>query len=99
MSYEILTQGEQDEIVVEYLHAQERDEFCHQLNLARFNQMLSSLPEGKFKERIAQLRNDTNERLNEVTGIKNATVAQLPSKERVDAAIGRIAAKEAAARG
>ncbi len=98
MSYEILSQEEQDEIIVSYLHAQERDEFCHQLNMARFDAMLPSLPAGKFKERIAQLRNDTQERLVEVTGIKTATLAQLPPKERVDAAKARIAAKEAAAK-
>ena len=95
MSYKILTQDEQDEIIVSFLHAQERDEFCHQLNLARFDQMLSSLPEGKYKERITQLRNETNERLNEVTSIIAATQAQIPPKERVDAATARIAAKKA----
>jgi len=45
-NYEILTQEEQDEIVVSYLHSQERDEYCHEINLNRFNEMLATLPAG-----------------------------------------------------
>jgi hypothetical protein len=93
-NYEILTQEEQDEIVVSYLHSQERDEYCHEINLNRFNEMLATLPAGKHKDRITQLRDQTQERLGEVQSIIAATKKQLPSAERLQAAKQKLAAKK-----
>lgn len=99
VSYDILTDDEKDEIVVDFLRAQERDHFCHSLNLERYDGMLASLPEGAFKTRIQQLRAETLDRIGEVEAIIKKTRPQLPPAARVTAARQRIEAKEAAARG
>jgi len=91
--YQFLSQEEQDEIIVEYLKAQERDHFCHRINLERFDAMLQSLPEGEFKNHIVNLREETAKRLIEVNSIIGATKRQLPPQERLDAAKARLAAK------
>jgi hypothetical protein len=93
MAYKILTQDEQDEIVVAFMQSQERDAFTHQINLDRFDAMLPSLPEGNWKSRISELRAETAQRLAEVQSIIAATEDTLPSQERIDAAIARLAAK------
>ena len=90
MEHKVLSEEEKDEIIVSFLGAQERDEFCHQLNLDRYNQMLSVLPEGEWKSQIAKLRDETAQRLDEVRSIIAATVPQLPPAERVQAAKGRL---------
>ena len=94
MTYELLTQDDQDEVLASFLMAQERDSFCHQLNLARFNSMLSVLPEGKYKQHILQMRDDTQGRLAEVNAIIDATLPQLPTKARLQAAMQRVKEKE-----
>ena len=95
MLYEILSQDEQDEIIVSFLLAQERDQFCHELNRTRYDAMLLTLPEGKWKEQITELRAETLSRLNEVNTIIEATKPQLPDAVRVNAAKDRIKAREA----
>ena len=90
MDYKILTQEEQDDITASFLASQERDEFCHQTNLARYKAMLKSLPEGKWKQQVASLHDETVERLAEVQSIIAAT--ELPPAERLTAAKNRIKA-------
>lgn len=92
--YVVLDQDERDEIIVSYLKAQERDLFCHRINLERYNEMLKTLPEGKFKSHINDLRLQTLEKLSEVESIINATKRQLPPLERINTALMRINQKE-----
>ena len=94
MTYKVLTQEEQDEIVVEFMKAQERDEFTHSLNLERFEQMLSTMPECTWKQRIVQLKDETQVRLNEVQSILKATALQMPPADRLEKAKLRMKAKE-----
>ena len=94
MPYECINTDEQDDIIVGFLRSQEKDEYCHSTNLARFNDMLVGLPAGRFKDRITQLRDDTQERLNEVQAIIASTMSQLPDQTRIDASLGRIRARE-----
>lgn len=92
---ELMTQDEKDEIVVEFFLAQERDSYCHTLNLERYDQMLQGLPEGEWRKRIEQLRADTVKRLQEVNSIMAATERQMPPKARIDQALLRMKQKEA----
>jgi hypothetical protein len=94
MEYTILSQDEQDEIIVAYLMAQERDAFCHNLNLERFERMIPSVAEGPWKERITHLRDETKQRLSEVQSLIEATRGQLPPADRINKARARIAARE-----
>jgi hypothetical protein len=94
MPYNVLSQDEQDEIIVAFMQAQERDLFCHQLNLERYNRMLETLADGEFKSHITKLRDETAKRLAEVQAIIAATECQLPPQERIEAAKTRIASKE-----
>jgi len=91
--YSVLSQDEQDDIVVSFMEAQERDLFSHRLNLERFDKMLSSLPEGKWKSRISDLRAETASRIAEVESIITATKGQLPTAGRIEAAKSRLQAK------
>ena len=94
MQYEVLSQEDQDDIIVAFMLAQERDEFCHSINLERFDKILQDLPEGPWRDRITQLRDETKQRLIEVRSIIEATKGQLPPTPRLQAAISRIRAKE-----
>ena len=94
MPYEILSQEEQDDIIMSFLLSQERDEYCHQLNLTRYEQMLTVLPDGPWKQTITKYRDETNQRLAEVRSIIAATQAQLPPADRKQAAITRVRAKQ-----
>lgn len=44
MEYDLLTQDEMDEMVVSFHRAQQRDHFLHTLNLARYDDMLTTMP-------------------------------------------------------
>lgn len=91
--YKCLTQEERDEIVVAFLQAQERDKFCHELNLERYDDMLTVLPGGKWRERVTRLRAETEGRLAEVDSIITGTEKQLPDEARMQAARERLALK------
>ena len=94
MPYDVLSQDEQDDIVVAFMLAQERDQFCHQLNLTRYETMLITLPDSKWKQRVGELRAETLVRLNEVSSIIAATKPQLPPTARLSAAVSRSKARE-----
>lgn len=42
--YSVLSQDEQDEIIVNTVLAQERDHFSHELNIQRYSDMLAAMP-------------------------------------------------------
>jgi hypothetical protein len=94
--YVLLTEDERDDVVVEFHAAQERDLFCHRLNHERYAAMLATLKEGDFRDRIVTLAAETDARIKEVEAIIAATLDQLPSGERRQAAADRLAAKKAA---
>lgn len=96
--YLILGQDERDEIVVSFMLSQERDKFCHEINLERYNTMLVNLKEGEWKQRVAQLKADTEKRLAEVDSVIAATKPTMPPAARVTTALARIKAKEAQAK-
>lgn len=94
ISYKVLTEEERDDIVVEFLLAQERDAYTHSVNIARFDTMLESLPDGAWKTRIQNLRDEAGQRLEEVSSIITATEDQLPPVVRLNAAKSRLSEKQ-----
>ena len=90
----ILGRNDQDDTIVGFFLAQERDRYTHALNLERFDRMLLSLPEGDWRKQVQLLRDQTAARLNEVDSIIAATETQLPPRDRIDAAKLRLKAKE-----
>lgn len=94
-NFKVLSQEDQDEILVEFLEAQERDLFCHQINLERYQEMLETLEPGPWRDRILQLKQETESRLEEVESIIEATLRQLPPPERLEAAKQRVKEKRA----
>lgn len=94
--YLLLSEEEQDDIMATFLMSQERDHFCHQINLDRYDKMLQDLDEGDWKKRVTQLRKETVSRLDEVNSIIKATREALPKKERLEAAKLRVKAAELA---
>lgn len=94
MAYQVLTKDQQDEILVQFLEAQERDHFCHTINAERYQNILSANPPKVFADRIQGLLNETNTRLVEVEHIITQTNAQIVSQNvDIAAALTRIAAK------
>jgi len=93
-NYQVLEQDEQDDIIVSFMLAQERDKFCHELNLTRYNKILAAAEEGAWKKRISHLKGETVMRLAEVDSIIEAAKSELPSPARLNAAKGRVKAKE-----
>lgn len=92
--YQVLSQDEQDDIVVSFMLSQEKDKFCLELNSARFDEMLKGLEEGDWRTRVVQLHADATKRLAEVDSIIKATLPTLPPSGRVEATILRLKAKE-----
>ena len=69
---------EQTLTLVEFLAAQERDLYCHQFNLQRYDAMLADASiNGAFRSKIEQLRAETVERIAEVSAIIRHTIPQL----------------------
>lgn len=95
-TYQVLTQDEQDDILTEFLHVQEQDLFCHNLNRERYENILADkdLEAGAFKNRITDLYNTTLDRINEVTTIINSSLKQLPPADRLAASISRLQTKK-----
>ena len=92
-TFKVLSQDEQDDIIVEFYEAQERDLFSHELNAERYERMLAALPDGDWRKRIEQLHTETLKRKDEVESILAATESQLPPADRIAASLARIAAK------
>lgn len=93
--YQVLTQDEQDEIMVSFIHGQERDLYCHMLSQERYREMLRTLPEGDWRKHIAKMEKEVTDRLAQVQSIIDATTPQLPSAEWIAAAKARLAEKAA----
>lgn len=92
--FTLLSQDEQDDLVMSFMLAQERDQFAHELNQARYDAMLATIPDGAWKQRIKELRDQTAARLEEVNSIVEATKPQLPPQARRGAAMRRLKEKE-----
>jgi len=85
-------QREKDRITVEYLEAQERDHHIHLLNKARYEAMLTNLPDGPWKTRVFNLLAEVNSRIEEVESIISATQTQIPADATVDEIMAEIRA-------
>jgi hypothetical protein len=94
MEYKILTEKARDKTIVEFFEAQERDLHSHTINKERYESMLPSLQPGKFRARIQELLEQTNDRLEEVSNIIKATIPQLPPDERIKAILAERDAAE-----
>lgn len=94
MDYEVLSQDDQDEVIVAFMLAQERDHYCHEINRERYGQILLTLSAGKFHDRVSELLAETNERLVEVSAIIVATKSQMPPADRVSMSMERLKSKE-----
>jgi hypothetical protein len=93
--YKILTVDEQHAIIIEYLHAQERDLFIHKLNRDRYDILLKTLDDGVFKDRIVHLRTETESRINEVENIVSVTTDHMVTLDGIDARITTYKASKA----
>ena len=78
-------------IKVEYLEAQEKDHWVHNLNKERYEAMLPGLAPVTFKTRVHTLLAETLSRLEEVEAIILATHATLPEQAVVDELVAEIA--------
>jgi len=88
--FKVISADEQDDIVVGFMLAQERDVFCHDLNQTRYTALLTTLPAGPFREKIQGLLDSTIARKAEVEAIIAETDKQLPSVGRMNASILRV---------
>lgn len=89
---------EVDEMLVNTYRANEMDLASHEANKERFETMLQTLPQGKFRDRITQLLAETNDRITEVTAILEATEPQLPQQAEVETIVTKIKTAEQTAR-
>lgn len=94
MKYISFEEEEKHDIILQYLKAQEKDHFVHNLNKTRYEDMLTTLPEGSFRTRIQGLLDETNSRLIEVEAIIESTKKDLPSAGVITAALDRLKTKE-----
>lgn len=93
ITYQFLTEEEKHDMIVPFLHAQERDHYAHSINKERYERiLLDKTLTPQFRSRIQDLLNQTNDRLHEVTHIMEKTRAQLPAPEAVEAAKQRMLA-------
>ena len=86
---------EQDDLIVGFMLAQERDMCSHLFNLERYEQILTSKDlDPEWKSRITSLRDDTIKRIAQINSIIDATKPQMPQKTRINEALLRIKPKE-----
>ena len=91
--YSVLSQEKCDDTVVAFLYAQQYEHYCHMLNKQRYESILKQpIVSDAFNQRVAQLLGETNQRLAEIESILAATVAQLPTQDRIDASRARLVA-------
>lgn len=92
MAYKVLSEEEQDNIIVAFYLEQERDHYCHTISLARYDAMLPDIPDGsELKEQIKELRGQTLQRIDAVERYMAAAERQLPpTQERITAAKNRL---------
>lgn len=86
---------EKNRILVEFLEAQERDHYVHTINRQRYQDMLPTLADGPFKERIQRLLAETEDRLGEVEAIIVATQATAPKQADIDTMVADIRQRRA----
>lgn len=92
-TYAVLTQAEQDDMVVATVHAQEQAHFQHALNVERYTAMVADMPEGPFKERITALLVTEQAAVSDHEQLLDKTVAQLPKGPALLEAVARVEAK------
>jgi len=93
--YQVLSQEEQDDIIVSFMLSQEKDKFCLELNLNRYKDILSKGDgKGKWHDRVKELQAESIERLAEIDSIIEASMVQMPTPERVETAKQRIEAAQ-----
>jgi hypothetical protein len=105
-TYRLLQTAEQDDIVIQFHAAHERDHFCHQINIDRYTAMLQELPpvdpdlaqqpiheSDAFEVRIAKLLVTEQRAIANAELVLKHTEAQLPDDAAMAAAVARIAAK------
>lgn len=96
--YDLLTDEELDDTLVQTMKAQQMDHRIHTLNAERYEAMLPTLEDGPWKERVARLLEETRGRIVEVESIIVALEPQMPDATRKAAAVARLTAAEAAAK-
>jgi hypothetical protein len=89
----LMTDDEKDDVIVSFMRGQEQDRYCLQLNHDRYVAMLKELPEGAWRTQIAEGYQQALDRIAQLDSIIKATLSQMPSEERVMAAMGRIKEK------
>lgn len=92
--YQVLSQEEQDDIIVSFMLSQEKDKYCLELNLQRYTEMLKTLEGGQWRDRVEKLQAESTSRLAEIDSIIEVTKAQMPPSERIDTAKARISAAQ-----
>jgi hypothetical protein len=95
IEYKTLSQDEIDDVIVSFLHQQEMDHLCHSINKQRYEKILNDryFKDDEFKTNIQKLRDEVEVRISQVEKIIEHTREQLPSQERIDAAVERIKEK------
>ncbi len=96
--YDLLSEEELDDTLVQTMKAQQMDHYIHTLNAERYASMLPTLEEGSWKERMAGLLAETQSRIVEVESIIRGVEPQMPPAVRRQAAAVRLKAREDAAR-
>ncbi|MBA7541718.1 hypothetical protein ES705_34034 [subsurface metagenome] len=89
--YQVLSQENQDDIIVSFMLSQERDKYCLELNLERYTVMLKTLGAGKWRDQVVKLQAESTSRLAEVDSIIEASKAQMPPPGRLAATEQRLA--------
>ena len=94
IDYHLLSIEEQHDMLVRTLIAQERDHYVHTMNQERYEFMLAEADaeqkDSPWYQQIAKLLSDTKDRKHEVSTIISALKKQLPNKDLVMRAAGRI---------
>jgi hypothetical protein len=91
MDYQVLTDEEKHDMLVNTLYAQERDHWMHTVNKERYEAILAD-PDVKpnLRAQVQKLLTDTESRIHEVTHIIEKLRPQLPAAEHIQAAVVRI---------
>mgnify|MGYP007080331985 CR=1 FL=1 len=88
MHYQQLTQQEMDTTIAENLHGREVEHFHHELNIAVYDELLTTLPAGEWRSRVQQLRNEGQVEIDKIAGLHASLLTCIPQKDQ-EAAFAR----------
>lgn len=96
MDYSLISPTLKYDTLAAAIKSRQEEHFHYNFDKNNFEQLLLTLEPGQFRDEIQSRLNSTNEQMAKVVAIHDALMAQVTDQAMFQAALERLAAKEAA---